>query len=183
MRKYIFILAVFLVAAATAHAQDKPSGKTLAATLEIYAFPKKGQKPEQQSKDEAECYNWAVTNSGSDPFDLQKQSAEQAKETEKSKARAAETGRGAGVAGAARGAAAGAIIGEIANDDAGKGAAIGAAAGAVRGRRGARRARNNEVARAEQEGQASQQATEEQIINFKKAFSVCLEAKDYMVRY
>ena len=26
-------------------------------------------------------------------------------------------------------------------------------------------------------------ATEEQVDNFKKAFSVCLEAKDYMVKY
>jgi hypothetical protein len=28
-----------------------------------------------------------------------------------------------------------------------------------------------------------QDATEEQIGNFKKAFSVCLEAKDYLVKY
>ncbi len=32
-------------------------------------------------------------------------------------------------------------------------------------------------------GFAQQQATAEQINNFKKAFSVCLEAKDYMVKY
>ena len=28
-----------------------------------------------------------------------------------------------------------------------------------------------------------EQATAEQLSNFKKAFSVCLEAKDYMVKY
>ena len=28
-----------------------------------------------------------------------------------------------------------------------------------------------------------EQATEEQMANFKKAFSVCLEAKNYMVKY
>ena len=28
-----------------------------------------------------------------------------------------------------------------------------------------------------------QQATAEQLTNFKKAFSVCMQAKDYMVQY
>ena len=39
------------------------------------------------------------------------------------------------------------------------------------------------TATAEQQGQAKQQATAGQIENFKKAFSVCLEAKDYLVKY
>ena len=82
-----------------------------------------------------------------------------------------------------RGAAAGAIIGEIADDDASQGAAYGAAAGAIRGRRQARRAKEEAVHQAEAQGEAQQAATEEQIGNFKKAFSVCLEAKDYMVKY
>ena len=30
---------------------------------------------------------------------------------------------------------------------------------------------------------SAKQATESQIQNFKKAFSVCLEAKDYMVKF
>lgn len=183
MRKYMLIFAVLLIAIATAHAQDKPSGKTLAASLDVYAFPKKGQAPDQQSKDEAECYDWAVTNTGSDPFKLKKQSVAQAKEGEKSKSKAAQTGRGAGAAGAVGGAAAGAIIGEIADDDAGKGAAIGATMGLIKGRRSARRARQQATAKAEQESQAQQKATEEQIVKFKKAFSACLEAKDYMVKF
>jgi len=183
MRKYILILAVSLVAIATAHAQDKPSSKTLAATLDVYVFPKKGQAEDQQSKDEAECYDWAVTNTGSDPFKLKKQSVAQAEEGEKSKAKAAQTGKGAGAAGAVRGAAAGAIIGEIVDDDAGKGAAIGATAGVIRGRRRARRAQEQATAKAEQESQTKQKATEEQIVKFKKAFSACLEAKDYMVKF
>ena len=36
---------------------------------------------------------------------------------------------------------------------------------------------------AQQQQASSQKATEEQVGNFKKAFSVCLEAKDYMVKY
>ena len=35
----------------------------------------------------------------------------------------------------------------------------------------------------QQAQQQSQQATAEQIENFKKAFSVCLEAQKYMVKY
>ena len=183
MRKYILIFTVFLVAIATAHAQDKPSGKTLAATLDVYVFPKKGQTPDQQSKDEAECFDWAVTNTGSDPFKLKKQSVAQAEEGEKAKAKAAQTGKGAGAAGAVGGAAAGAIIGEIVDDDAGKGAAIGATVGAIRGRRRARKGQQQATAKAEQESQGQQKATEEQIVKFKKAFSACLEAKGYMVKF
>ena len=33
------------------------------------------------------------------------------------------------------------------------------------------------------QAEAQQQATQEQIGNFKKAYSVCLEAKDYMVKF
>ncbi len=53
-----------------------------------------------QSKDEAECYNWATTNVGTDPFQLQKQ-AEQ-------KQHAKQAGKRAGAGGAVAGAAAGA---------------------------------------------------------------------------
>ncbi len=34
-----------------------------------------------------------------------------------------------------------------------------------------------------QQSASSQQATAQQLENFKKAFSVCLEAKKYMVKY
>ena len=34
-----------------------------------------------------------------------------------------------------------------------------------------------------QQSASSQQATAQQLDNFKKAFSVCLEAKKYMVKY
>ena len=38
-------------------------------------------------------------------------------------------------------------------------------------------------AQAEQQAQQAKAATEEQLTNFKKAFSVCLEAKKYMVKF
>jgi len=36
---------------------------------------------------------------------------------------------------------------------------------------------------AAQQAEARQKATAEDLENFKKAFGVCLEAKDYMVKY
>ena len=158
-------------------------GKTLASTMDVYVFPKEAQQSEQQSKDEAACYEWAGDNTGNNPFDLQKQSAVQAEQTEKEKAAAQQAGQGAGARGMLRGAAKGALIGEIANDDASEGAAWGAAAGAMRGRRQSQAAKAQATAKAEQQGQVKQQATAEQIENFKKAFSVCLEAKEYLVKY
>lgn len=161
-----------------------PSGqKTLAATMNVYAFPSKGQTPEQQSQDEAACYTYANQQTGTDPFALQKQAEAQAQQTEAAKQQAAQAGAGAGAKGAVKGAAAGAVIGEVASDDAGKGAATGAAVGVVAGRRRAKKAEAQATAQVEQQGQQAQAATAEQLTNFKKAFGVCLEAKSYMVKY
>jgi hypothetical protein len=161
-----------------------PSGqKTLAATMNVYAFPQKGQTTQQQSVDEADCYNWAVGQSGTDPFQLQKQAQQQQQQAAQAQAQAKDAGKGAGAAGAVKGAAAGAVIGEIASDDAGKGAAYGAAAGAIHGRRQQKKAQASAEQSASAQSQQAQQATQQQMDNFKKAFSACLEAKSYMVKY
>ncbi|MFB3077677.1 MAG: glycine zipper family protein [Lysobacterales bacterium] len=177
------ILITCLVAMPLSGAIAAEGGKTLASTLDVFVFPTEGQAADQQSKEESECYSWAVSNTGSDPFELQKQSAQQAQQTEQQVAQAQSATQGAGAKGAVRGAAAGALIGEIADDDAGKGAAYGAAAGMVAGRRRSRAASQQAQQQAKEQGAAQQQATAEQVGNFKKAFSVCLEAKDYMVKY
>jgi hypothetical protein len=158
-------------------------GQTLGATMDVYVFPASGQEASQQSMDEAECYEWATANTGTDPFDLSKQAQADEAQAEQEMAAAENAGQGAGARGAVRGAAAGALIGEIANDDASEGAAWGAAAGAVRGRRSARRAQHEAQAQASAQAEEREAATEQQLENFKKAFSVCLEAKDYMVKY
>ena len=132
-RALVCMLVIGLAAQTRTVSQTQPpSGqKSLAATMNVYVFPNGGQAPDQQSKDEGECYNWAVQNTGTDPFQLAKQSEAQAQQTEQAKAQAQQAGKGAGAGGAVKGAAAGALIGEIASDDAGEGAAIGAAAGDV----------------------------------------------------
>lgn len=180
------IIALILAVACTgmAFAQDAPTGqKTLAASIDVYVFPTVGQTPEKQSTDEAGCYDWAFKNTGTDPFGLEQQAQQQQQQAQQQQQQIAAAGQGAGAKGAIGGAAAGALIGEIASNDAGKGAAYGAAAGAVVARRKTRRAKADASAQVEQQSQSAQQATAEQIENFKKAFSVCLEGQKYMVKF
>ena len=179
------VAAALVVPAAEAQQAVAPASgqKTLAATMDVYVFPKTGQTSEQQSTDEAACYGWAVQNTGTDPFQLQKQAQVQQGQAEQAAAAAGAAGTGAGARGAVRGAAAGALIGEIANDDAGQGAAYGAAAGLLVGHRRKRIARHEAQAQVQVTSAQAQQATATELENFKKAFSVCLEAKDYLAKY
>lgn len=157
--------------ALTAFAQTPPAGKTLAASAGVIAYPAKGQKPEQQTKDEAECYNWSKQQSGYDPL-APPPAAQPAQAT-------APAPDGSRARGAVRGAAAGAIIGEVADNDAGKGAAIGATAGAVAGGRQSRMAQSQKQQQAKQQASAAQQ---ELVGAFKSGMTVCLEARGYTVK-
>ncbi len=181
--KLITAVALGVVCAGAALAQTPSSGqKTLAATLNVYVFPTTGQTPQQQATDEAACYSYAVQNVGTDPFALQKQAQQQAQQTAQAQQQAQQAGQGAGARGALGGAAAGALIGSI-SGRAGEGAAIGAATGALVGGHRRREARAQASQQAAEQGAQMQQATAQQVENFKKAFSVCLEAKKYMVKY
>ncbi len=82
----------------------------------VYAYPAKGQAPEQQARDANDCQVWAKQQTGFDP--------------------ATETAKGAGVGlaiGAITGAAAGAAIGAATGTGAATGAAVGAVVGGVGG--------------------------------------------------
>jgi hypothetical protein len=189
MRGSILLMLFAAAPLAGALAQAPPAGqptggqKALAATLQVYVFPTAGQPAEQQSKDEAACYQWAVQNTGTDPFATGKQVEAAQQQTAQQQQNVQQASQGAGAKGAVGGAAAGALIGEIASNDAGEGALYGAAAGALMARRHARRAQ----AQTQQEGQAkvqqAQALSKEQMDGFHKAFGVCLEAKKYMVKY
>jgi hypothetical protein len=184
MRPKPWVIVGCLLCAGSAYAQTQPpSGKTLAATMNVYAFPQASQNAEKQSKDESDCYAWATSNTGSDPFALSKQAAQQQQQTQQQVQQAQAAQQGAGARGFAGGAVAGAVIGEIANDDAGQGAAWGAAVGGIAARRRAKEQSNAAASQAQQSGAQKQQATAQQIDNFKKAFSVCLEGKQYLVKY
>ena len=185
IRVGVVLGAMLAVTAAVAQtpAPAPPAQKSIASTLEMYVFPSAGQAPEQQSKEEAECYQWAVANAGVDPFDVQKQQAAQAEQGQAAQEQASQAGKGAGARGAVRGAAAGAVIGEVVDDDAGKGAAYGAAAGVIAGRRRGQAAEQQAQQQAQAQTQQAQQINQQQLDNFKKAFSVCLEGKSYLVKY
>ena len=183
MRIMQILCIVILMALCTPVLYGQSTGQqSLAGTLGIYVFPSKGQDAKQQSEDEAACYQWAVANSGVDPFDAQKQAQASAQQSQSAQQQAAQAGAGSGARGAVGGAAVGALIGEIADDDAGKGAAYGAAAGLIAGRRHGRRGQAQAEQQIAAQSQQSQQATQVQIDGFKKAFSACMEGKDYIAK-
>ena len=158
-----------------------PSGsQTLAATLKVYAFPGAGQAPAQQSVDETECYNWAVKETGSDPFHIANEAAQQ--QAAQQQQQAQQSTSGAAIKGAAGGAAGGALIGAIAGN-AGKGAAIGAGVGAVTNHARAQSQAQRAGQQAAQQSQAASKTSTARMTEFKKAFSACLEAKHYTVRF
>jgi hypothetical protein len=130
-------------------------------------YPAGGQSPEQQSKDEGECHQWAVKNTGVDPAQL----AAEASRGEPSQQNSTVVG------GAARGALAGVAIGAIAGD-AGKGAAIGATAGGVGGGVRGRRQANSQQQVADNR-RAQQQAS---LQEYERAYSACLTGKGYTVQ-
>jgi hypothetical protein len=115
-------------------------------------YPAKGQSPEQQQKDMAECQGWATQQTGGPAAPPQP------------------VATGQGVRGAARGAAVGAVGGAI-GGDAGTGAAAGAAAGAMVG--GVRRRQDRRAAAA---------ASSQQGASFSNAIAACLEGRGYTVK-
>ena len=173
---FVFTLAV-VGTIQTASAQEPlpttldPSKMTynqISTSLKLYAFPAKGQKEAQQKKDELDCYNWAVKQSGIDPMNPPKVAPAQK-----------ETGpTGGAVTGAAKGAAAGVAIGAIAGD-AGEGAAIGAVTGALAGRRQAKKAQAAGNAKADADVAAKEKELRD---SFIKGFSACMEGKGYTIK-
>ncbi len=176
------------------------SGVPLAEAQQLFAFPKKGQSQEQQNKDRFECHSFASQQSGFDPSAPPPQSPSTTKTARqpRSDAEVKSAGQGSAVRGAAVGAAGGAIIGGISGGSsrAGKGALIGAGAGLLLG--GGRRRRKQEEARsrqqAEQEAvrreqqqnqqrqQEFQQRQQQKHQNYNRAWTACMEAKNYNVK-
>ena len=129
-----------------------------------FIYPQKGQSPQQQAQDTAECQMWATQQTGINPGMPQQMPAQAAAPTSSP------------LRGAARGAAVGAVGGAI-GGDAGKGAAIGAATGAMMG--GMRR--RDQMQQQEAQQQQAQQAQAMQMDTFTRAQATCLGAKGYTV--
>ena len=124
------------------------------AFAQSYVYPAKGQTPQQQQQDQAQCQTWAMQQSGVNPGAPPPPPS------------------GGGQVGrtAARGAAVGAVGGAI-GGNAGKGAAIGAATGALVG--GMRRRDQQRAAEASQ-AQANDA--------YARAYTACLEGRGYTVK-
>jgi hypothetical protein len=145
------------------------AGLAIAAPLpslgqQIYAYPTKGQTPEQQTRDQQECIGWAVQQVGTSPYSSNKGSG--------GSGSSGGTVAGGMVRGAAGGAALGAVGGAIAGN-AGKGAAIGAGTGALFGgvKQHSNRKRNNQS----NQGQQSNAA-------YQRALGACLQGRGYSVQ-
>ena len=146
------------------------AGTALASDPIIY--PKRGQSPQQLEKDKYDCHQWAKKETGFDPgAPATASTPPPVKETTK-----AGPGRGA-VGGGLVGLGVGAITGSP-----GPGAAIGAASGALIG--GVRRKKHNEQQEQKQQEWAQQEASGQQQKRnyYNRAFSACMEARDYTVK-
>ncbi len=156
----VLVSVLSLVLADQSNAQD------------LMVYPAQGQSPEQQQKDEFECYTWAKQQSGFDPMAVPQATTPPPQQQGR---------QSSVVGGAARGAALGVVGGAIAGD-AGKGAAIGAATGALFGgmRRNQQRQQQQQSQRQWEQQQAAQYQNNRN--NYNRALGVCLEGRGYTVR-
>ena len=171
MRKLLKIGIVCCCAGAWAQEQPVPQNttapKTQAQALGVYAYPKNNQDQAQQIKDESECYGSAKSQTGIDPAAPPPPTATGAAE---------ERWRGESAPQkeprAAPRLAPSPMIPPIPGS-------CRAAAGAVRGRRQQKKANNQ----AQQQSDANAQAQQAQSLDtFKRAFSACLDARNYSVK-
>jgi hypothetical protein len=141
------------------------------ASAQNFAYPTRGQSPEQQQRDQSECYAWATSQTGFDPSRPPAASAPPPP---------SQAPQGGAVRGAARGAAMGAAVGAIAGD-AGKGAAIGAVSGGMMG--GMRRRDQQQQEQYQQEQYAAQQsaAQGQQRAAHDQAWKACMSGRGYSV--
>ena len=141
-----------------------------------FVYPGKGQSPQQQQKDEFECHQWAIQQTGYDPTNPPMQ---QTGAPPPSGSAQAESGSGA------RGAVKGAVVGGLIGGIGGRGGE-GAAAGAVVGGIAARRASQRE---AQQRQQYEQQQYQQQQAAanaagpqaYQRARTACLSGRGYTV--
>jgi hypothetical protein len=164
----------------SAPAPARAADKSLADSAGVMVYPSKGQSADQQAQDEAQCFAWARDQSGYDPMNPPPPPTAPLASRE----HPGDVARGA-VGGAAVGAAGGALIGAIAGN-AGKGAGIGAATGLLAGGLHAHAADEREVEREKAQAQASvdeQRAARQELVRkFRRAMSVCLEARGYATK-
>lgn len=164
MKKVILILFVGVFGLSF----QNTNAQSISKSLGLHVFPSNNQDQATQEADEAECYKWAINQTGYDPINPTVVQSEQVDTS----------ADGTAVRGSARGAAGGAAVGAIAGD-AGKGAAIGATVGAARGI-GAKK--GGDAQKQQANDQAAAQASADLAADYNKAYSACMEGKGYSVK-
>ncbi|MBN1664186.1 MAG: glycine zipper family protein [Deltaproteobacteria bacterium] len=148
-----------------------------APSAQVYFYPKQGQSTEQQSRDQYECYNWAVKQTGFDPGQSTIPREQRIRVVPMPPA-GYDT-----IAMAISGAVLGALFGGPRY--AVQGAMIGATGGAIAGaasdvaRQEEARMREEEIASRSQtfDNQTARKSTD-----FRRAMSACLEGRGYSVQ-
>jgi hypothetical protein len=171
MRQIVLkLLPLGALCCAAAIAQQPAPAPNIASSLGLFVYPSNNQSPETQNADMGACYSWAqqatgITNPNAPP-------------PPPPPPQQASSGGGAG-RGMARGAAKGALIADIADEDTSEAAAVGAVIGGARGARQAQ-AHNQQAQQQAQAAGAQQAAATKE--TFNKAFTACLEGKQYTVK-
>jgi hypothetical protein len=153
-RWIVLVGVIAVLAVAPALAQQK------------FIYPAKGQSPQQQQKDEYECYTWAAQQSGYDPTKPSSQAS--------APSQPAGAAPGSGAKGALRGAAVGGVVGGIGGRG-GEGAAAGAVIGGIAGRQRSKQQQQQQ----QQQQQANAQAAGPDAYN--RARTACLSGRGYNV--
>lgn len=139
----------------------------------VYAYPERGQSPQQQSKDRYECSLWAVRQTGFDP------SAPDVPAYDRVVVSGPPPGTGTAI-----GAIAGAVLGAALSggDDRGAGALFGGITGAMIGSASdaSREQQSEEMMSAQQQQQAAEMA--HKASNYRRAIGACLEGRGYSVK-
>lgn len=132
-----------------------------------FVYPKAGQSPEQQQRDDYACHQWAVQQTGFDPTHaVGAQTAPPASQVD--------TG-GQVAKGVLRGGLMGAGIGKIADGDAGKAATATAVLGGFRGLHQAEKQKAAAATQAKAAPAGNAQA-------YQRAKAACLEGRGYVVQ-
>jgi hypothetical protein len=162
MQRYIKALSVSLLGSIVFAAD-----LSLAQSVEPFAYPSKGQSPEQQQQDHYACYVWAKQQTGVDPSQPNQVSPQTAMQS---------TQQGQVLRGAARGSLLGVVGGAI-GGNVGEGAAIGAGVGALAG---IFHRREQQQQASQAQAQASQQE-HQRLQQYYQAWTACMEGRGYTV--
>jgi hypothetical protein len=159
------LTTVMVSSAAGQQSNVQPPVKGMANTVGLYVYPQKQQSATQQLTDEQQCYNNAKTQTGFDPDAAAPAAKTQDQSSGKDHAAAKGAARGAAISGATGG-------------DAAQGAERGAILGGAR----AKRQEKQKSEQAEKQADATKTQEQQNLDNFKRALSSCLDARGYSVK-